>query len=575
MKILMAAAEYAPLAKTGGLADAVSGLAHALFGRGHDVRVLLPRYPGMADIEVCAEIAAGEQGTRFLEVRTRSPGPRVYLAAQALDGTPDRGAAADGPGVAGGAGDAVGAHSGAQPGGGARGGNRQPGGRARGGSAQRGGAARDGGDAHAPVGATIYTGDDRDAARFLHLSRAALALGPALGWRPDVLHCHDWHAALVPAFGVAARRKGGGRDAVGSGEERIDEVRGASGAAEERSASGAAEDRRAGDVPPSVLTVHNLGYQGIFAEHVLAENGGTELAALRSARTLAQHTVNFLELGIGFADSITTVSPTYAREIQRPEFGMGLDEALHARGTDVVGILNGVDYRLWSPETDPYLDAHYTRTAPAPKQLVKRALEADLGLPSSSSALVGCVTRLVWQKGIDVLAAALPELLAATNARFALLGSGEPELERALAELAARHPERIAFKRGYDEALAHRILAGSDFVVVPSRYEPCGLTQLYALRYGTVPIVRATGGLADSVRHFDARTGAGNGSVFEHADTGGIVWGVTTALGWYEDSEAWAKVVANAMSCDFSWARQAPEYEALYARIVAAAGTRP
>jgi starch synthase len=528
MKILMATAEYAPLAKTGGLADAVTGLAHALFDRGHDVRVLLPRYAAMADtVDIAARAApAGHGAARagraadFLELGNVTPGPRIYLAATPELGTPP-----------------------------------------------------DTGGAHAPDGggsagaSTIYTGDDRDAATFMRLSQAALDLGPAVGWRPDLLHCHDWHTALVPALCTIARR-----------------------ASERNGASPRRTTRR--NTPPSVLTLHNLGYQGIFGEQVLAENNGADgaalhalgglaapgalgaLGALRSETTRADHTVNFLELGITFADSITTVSPTYAREIQRPEFGMGLDEALRARGAAVTGILNGVDYRLWSPETDPYLEAHYGRAAPAPKRLVKRALEAETGLPASDSAIIGCVTRLVWQKGIDVLAAALPELLEATNARFALLGSGEPELERALGDLAARHPERIAFKCGYDDALAHRILAGSDFVVVPSRYEPCGLTQLYALRYGTIPIVRATGGLADSVRHFDARAGTGNGSVFEDADTGGIRWGVTTALGWYADAETWRTLVDNAMSCDFSWARQAPEYEALYERVVAASGGR-
>jgi starch synthase len=496
MKILMAAAEYAPLAKTGGLADAVTGLAHALFDRGHDVRVLLPGYPGVADIEALPVIAGEESGVAFHELAADVPGPRVYVT-------------------------------------GAAGGASSP----------------------------LYTGDDRDAARFLHLSRAALELGPAAGWRPDLLHCHDWHTALVPALRVAARRARRARararaDARGDANTG-DDVHGTS------------------DAPPAVLTLHNLGYQGLFGEHVLAESGADGLAPLRSERTIAQRTVNFLELGIAFADAVTTVSPTYAREIRQPEFGMGLDEALRARGSAVTGILNGVDYRLWSPETDPHLVTHYGRRAPGPKRLVKRALEAQLGLPQSNSPIIGCVTRLVWQKGIDVLAAALPGLLAGTNARFVLLGSGEPDLERALAELAARHPTRIAFKRGYDDELAHRIFAGSDFVIVPSRYEPCGLTQLYALRYGTIPIVRATGGLADSVRHFDPSTGTGNGSVFEHADTGGIQWGVTTALGWYADADAWRTLVDNAMSCDFSWARQAPEYEALYARVVAAARTRP
>ncbi len=472
----MVTAEYAPLAKTGGLADAVAGLAAALHARGHDVRVLLPKYPGLPPAGFtpvragrgaahAGSAAASAPGTAapFVEVAGDRPGPRVYLL-------------------------------------------------------------------EAPefeASAGLYAGDDRDAASFARLSRAALELPDALGWRPEILHCHDWHAALVPAL-----------------------------------ASGAAGRDRA-----CVLTLHNVGYQGVFGERILADNGLGELAELRDERERAEHSVNFLKLGIRCADSITTVSPTYAREIQTPEYGMGLEAALRARGDAVTGILNGVDYSTWSPDSDAFLEAHYSRAEPAGKRRVKTALCAELGLPADARPLVGAVTRLVWQKGIDLLAAALPDLLERSNARFALLGSGEAGLEQALRDLAARHPERIAFRRGYDEALAHRILAGGDFVLVPSRYEPCGLTQLYALRYGTIPIVRATGGLADTVKHFDPAAGTGNGSVFEDADLGGILWGVSTALAWYGEPGAWARLMDNAMAADFSWAHQAPEYEALYARL--------
>jgi starch synthase len=320
--------------------------------------------------------------------------------------------------------------------------------------------------------------------------------------------------------------------------------------------------------PRCLLTLHNVGYQGVFPEEILERRGCTELGALRNEAERSAHSVNFLKLGIRYADALTTVSPTYAREIQLPEFGMGLEDALRARAGDLTGILNGVDYREWSPETDPFLEPHYTRTNLAGKRRIKAALSAALGLPDDGAPLIGVVTRLVWQKGIDLLAAALPALLENTRARFALLGSGDAELERTLAELAARHSGRIAFRAGYDEALAHRILAGADFIAVPSRYEPCGLTQLYAMRYGTVPIVRATGGLADSVHPFDAARGTGDGSVFEHADSEGLIWGVTTALGWYDDPSLWPRVIDNAMRADFSWAHQAPEYEALYERLL-------
>lgn len=476
MKILMIVAEYAPLAKTGGLADAVAGLGHALHERGHDVRVLLPAYPGLPGPGWTAR-GRSPCGT-VTEITSADPGPRVYLLA---------------------------------------------------------------GPEFAPS-TRIYTGDDRDAASFIRLARGAQTLPEATGWRAEVLHCHDWHAALVPALLAAHGRPDGGA---------------------------------------CLLTLHNIGYQGIFGERVLADHGCAEIAALREDAERAQGVVNFLKLGIRYADAVSTVSPTYAREILRPEFGMGLEEPLRARRDDIVGLLNGVDYRSWSPESDPFLGAHYTRAAPGAKSRVKAALAAGLGLPADDAPLIGMVTRLVWQKGIDLLAAALPALLEGTRARFALLGSGEAALERSLEELAGRHPKRIAFRRGYDEPLAHRILAGSDFVLLPSRYEPCGLTQLYALRYGTIPIVRATGGLADTVVHFDPAAGTGNGSVFEHADVGGLVWGVATALGWYADRAVWPRLVANAMRADFSWAHQAPEYEALYESLAAgstagsATGARP
>jgi starch synthase len=182
--------------------------------------------------------------------------------------------------------------------------------------------------------------------------------------------------------------------------------------------------------------------------------------------------------------------------------------------------------------------------------------------------LLGAVTRLVPQKGIDLLAAVMPEILDTTNAAFALLGNGDPELERALKERQARAPNRVSFTCGYDEALAHRIVAGSDVLLVPSRYEPCGLTQMYALRFGTIPVVRATGGLADTIKHFDAGRGTGNGSVFEHADPAGLAWGIGQALAWYADRQVWSGLMRNAMAEDFSWQRRVGEYVAMYERVL-------
>jgi starch synthase len=363
----------------------------------------------------------------------------------------------------------------------------------------------------------------------LRLAAAGVAFSAADGWRPDVLHCHDWHTALAPVF------------------QRL-------------------ESRR---YVPSVLTLHNVGYQGVFSDATLAAAGFAALEQVLPADARAGGSTNFLRAGVRAADRVTTVSPTYAEEIRRPEFGMGLEDVLRARGSHLVGILNGVDYGVWSPDHDPYLPHRYDATDLAPKRHLKELLIERLKLaPDAEAPLVGVVSRLVEQKGIDLLAAVLPALLAETRASFVVLGNGDAPLAATLGRLAELYRGRMAFVEGYDEPLAHEIFAASDLTVVPSRYEPCGLTQMYALRYGTIPVVRATGGLADTIEHFDAATGHGNGSVFRDADPQGVLWGVRTALAWFDDRAAWAHLVRNAMAADFSWAKQVPRYEELYRSLL-------
>jgi starch synthase len=462
MKILMVSAEYAPLAKTGGLADAVTGLAEALATRGHDVRVLLPRYEHLAPSTDGADQIEGSK-FRYVALDARGKTPRVYLL--------------ESPELASGG---------------------------------------------------IYTGDEREAGRFLKLCEGAVLLPAELDWQPDVLHCHDWHAALVPAL-QAARRT---------------------------------------DVPV-ILTLHNIGYQGVFPIAVLAQNGAADLEPLLPTDALAGGLINFLRAGVNAAAALTTVSPTYAKEILTSEFGMGLEDLLSARRADLTGILNGVDYATWSPEHDPLLPYAYDAENLAGKHELKSELCARLGLaPDQSAPLLGVVSRFVPQKGIDLLIAALPTLLAETGARFALLGSGDPAYTESVRAIAAEQPRRVSFTAGYDEPLAHRILAGSDIVLVPSRYEPCGLTQLYALRYGSIPVVRATGGLADTVHHFDRDSGAGTGAVFRDADVGGLLWATREALEWYGAPASWSRLIANAMRADFSWAKQVPAYEAVYRSVL-------
>jgi len=474
MKILMVCSEFAPWAKTGGLADAVAGLSDALCASGHDVRVLLPRYSHLAG-------AHGDSGTidgvggryRWSEIEPEQnvaragrhgPKPRVLLL-----------------------------------------------------------------DLAELTAGRIYMNDTRDAGRFLRLSAAAAAFATAGDWRPHVIHCHDWHAALTPVL----------------------------------------QRTTAGNRTPNVLTLHNVGYQGVFAGTVLREHGFAELEREIAPDARSGGTVNFLRAGLHAADRITTVSPTYAVEIQSSTLGMGLEDVLATRSSAVLGILNGVDYDTWSPTHDPFLEERYDATDLAPKRRLKRRLLEQLGLNRDADApLVGIVSRLATQKGIDLVTATLPTLLHETRACFVVLGNGDAAIAAKLRRLADADPLRVSFTDGYDEPLAHAILAGSDLTLVPSRYEPCGLTQMYALRYGTIPVVRATGGLADTIRHYDPRSGMGNGSVFRDADVGGLLWGVRTALAWFDDRAAWPQLIANAMAADFSWEKQAPHYEELYRSLV-------
>jgi starch synthase len=472
MNVLMISAEVAPFAKTGGLADAVTGLSDALAARGHDVRVLLPKYEHLPPADLAAKPLAATVGGRVLELGA----PRAR--------------------------------------------------RARGGKGKPGAPTVYMLDLEELTPGPIYYGDDRDAGRFIRLAEAAVDLPAALDWRPDVLHSHDWHAALVP---LAQRCRAPARPV------------------------------------PTVLTLHNIGYQGLFDGSVLTLYGADAIRAFVAPDALAGGTINFLRAGLRAADAVTTVSPTYAQEIRTSVFGMGLEDVLSARPDGVVGILNGVDYDVWGPQKDPFLDFHYDATNLAPKSSIKAALAERVGLPPDPSApLLGVVSRLASQKGIDLVAAALPEILATTRASFVCLGSGDAVLATGLRALADANPQRVAFVEGYDESLAHAIFAGADIALVPSRYEPCGLTQMYALRYGTIPVVRATGGLADTIQHFDPATGVGNGSVFRDADVGGLLWGIRSALTWFDDSPAWSRVIANAMAADFSWRKQVEPYEALY-----------
>lgn len=369
-----------------------------------------------------------------------------------------------------------------------------------------------------------------NAARFalLGFCAAALARGDAgISWRPDIVHCHDWQTGLIPALL-------------------------------------AHEPNR----PATVFTIHNVSYQGLYAPDALgAWRPPTRLWALDALEFHGQ--LSFIKGGIVFADRISTVSPTYAREIQTPEFGNGLDGLLRHRNAYLSGILNGIDDQIWNPARDAYLSHPYSSKDLSGKADNKRELQRAFGLSESPGApLIGMVGRLVHQKGIDLILEAVPEL-EKLGLQLVILGNGERQYEQALRRAAANHPNWLRARVGFDEALAHRVEAGADIFLMPSRFEPCGLNQMYSLRYGTVPIVRRVGGLADTV--VDAtpdavRDETATGIVFDGAgaDTVGLLAAVGRALALYAVPHDWRRLALTGMRQDFSWRRRASDYMHLY-----------
>lgn len=367
----------------------------------------------------------------------------------------------------------------------------------------------------------VYGEGPGEAIRYAAFTQAAVGLADELGVDPDVVHANDWPTALAPLY---------------------------------LSAGG----------PPTVFTIHNLGYQGIFEPAVRTRLG---VDPTRVADDPQGRGVNFLATALATADVITTVSPTYAQEIQTPAGGQGLDPILRRRG--VVGILNGIDTTVWNPRTDPRIPFHYSERSLWRKEWDKRALLATLDLPYRRHVpVVGMVSRLVSQKGIDLLAGPITHFLDSWDVRAVFLGSGERRYEKMLEDLVAPHPDQAVFRRGYDEDLSHLIEAGADIFLMPSLYEPCGLNQMYSLAYGTAPVVRRVGGLADTVRHFDPASGTGTGFVFDHYTEEGLGWALGRALDTHTDIRRWRQLQRNAMAEDNSWERRANEYAAVYRRAI-------
>ncbi len=364
-------------------------------------------------------------------------------------------------------------------------------------------------------------------------ARLAGAASP-VPWRPDVVHCNDWQTGLIPAL-----------LALGGGPR-----------------------------PATVFTIHNLAYQGVFPAAVFPTLGlPAESFTLHGVEFHGQ--VSFMKAGLTYSDKLTTVSPTYAAEIQTTTYGCGLDGLLRARAGDLVGILNGVDTANWDPATDPNLPHRFDPHDMAGKARNKTALQEELGLePAADAPLIGLVSRLTEQKGLDLLMTVAPDILA-RGAQLALLGVGEPALERALGRLAEEHPGRMAVQIRFDEGLAHRIEAGADVLLMPSRFEPCGLTDLYGFRYGTMSIVHRVGGLADAV--IDATedalsAGTATGFTYEESTREDLLAAIDRAIGLYRRPEQWARLRRHVMDLDFGWPVAAAKYIDLYREVVARRG---
>lgn len=483
MRVLMASAELWPVARAGGLADAVGFLAKALARLGHEVRCALPGYRGLAQ-----SLPPGTGETGRLEVELSAAGEPRRATVREVEGAglPVPLVLVEHP------------------------------------LFQRSGIYEEPAAGDGPSDGALRW------AVFCRALHAWLARGR---WVPDVVHAHDHQAA--PLLGLL-------RWAGGAG------------------------GRRSG----LVFTIHNLGYQGIEDRAWIRESGLPDSLAYPGGPLEFFGRVNLMKIGIEAADVLTTVSPSYAAEIRSsPEFGAGLEGVLARRADRLVGILNGADTDTWNPATDPHLPYRYSARRPAGKTRNRAALRAELGLesPQPERPVAAFIGRLVEQKGLDLLLAAAEPLLAG-ELQLVVLGAGETRFERALSDLASRWPGRLGARIGFDDPLAHRIQAGADLLAMPSRYEPCGLTQMYGLLYGTVPVVRAVGGLADTVVDVDEDPERGNGFVFRLYEPVELLKTLRRAARLWRDRRLWRTLLLRGMTSDFSWEAAAGRYVEAYGR---------
>lgn len=376
-----------------------------------------------------------------------------------------------------------------------------------------------------------------NALRYGYFCQAALGMLKGLGWMPDVIHCNDWQTALIPTYlaNLAPMRD----------DPEFSRIR-------------------------VLFSIHNMSYQGIYPATTLPQLG-LPLSLFRPDALEFYTSLNLLKGGLLYSHELTTVSPQYAREIQTPALGCGLEGVLQARAAHLTGILNGIDISEWNPETDPALPTHYSRADKSGKAACKRFVQERFKLPVKPEVpLLAIISRMVHQKGFDILVGVLSEILA-EGVQFVLLGTGQPEYEEYFRQLRDDYPEQVGLEVGFNDALARQIEAGADMFLMPSHFEPCGLNQLYSLRYGTVPIVRRTGGLADSVVDATDSTivwGKGTGFVFGPYADRALRGAIKRAIALYRHEKAsWAKLVDNGMAQDFSWDRSAREYETLILKM--------
>lgn len=481
LRILFASSEVAPFAKTGGLADVSGSLPTALASLGHRVAVVMPMYrsvkEGDHDIKqhdkfLTLPLKRQRQTVRVYTTTMSKDIPIYFIQREELF---DR--------------------------------------------------------------SNLYGTSEGDyfdnPERFIFFSRSVVELSRLIGFKPNVIHCHDWQTSLVPVYLKSLYKN----------DPYFKNMR-------------------------TVFTIHNLAYQGVFPkEYMSISELPMELFSIGGLEYYGK--MNFMKGGIVFSDSITTVSAKYAQEIQTPEYGYGMDGVLKNRRQDLYGILNGVDYSLWNPVSDPHIASNYDEKDISGKKKCKDELIQIYGLKGSDEfPIIGMISRLADQKGFDILAEAIDQLLE-LNLCLVILGTGDSKYEKQFAALAKIHPGHLGVKIAFDNALAHKIEAGSDMFLMPSKYEPCGLNQMYSLKYGTIPVVRATGGLDDTIKEFDPETGKGTGFKFNAYSSKELIKAVKRAVYLYRNKLLWAKLVKNAMKQDFSWQKSALKFEEVYKKALA------